>query len=118
MTNLERIKLELGTILPSDDELSIRLAEVGLTGTADYTPTSKLNKRQIYETTLSVLNATANDTKLMNNYREEDQSITGFQQNIRNRITQLENTIRQMDVTDTTIPDNGNENMFMLFRGE
>lgn len=109
--------MELGSITPSDDELTIRLQEVGISDPSiDYPPSDKQAKRHIYEGALSVLNSVANDAKLMHNYREEDQTISGFQQNIRNRITQLDNMIRKMDVQDYTEEDSGNSGMFMLFK--
>lgn len=118
MQNIERLKMELGSVLPSDDELTIRLQEAGIPdATAAYDPQSNANKKQIYEATLSVLSSVANDVKLLRNYREEDQSISGFAQNIQNRIMQLENQIRKMsDYDSDDTDDTANANFFMLFR--
>lgn len=111
-TNLERLKMETKGIDYPDSELSIYLAESGLSPDAEYDPSSAATKRAIYETALSVLESLANQPQLMKNYKSDDQSVTDFHDNLQARIDQLERKIRMMAVNDN---EYGNSNTFMLF---
>lgn len=109
----ERLQLETQGITLSPDELSIYLAEEGITDpNADYDPSSNLNKRQIYSAALSILNSVANNPSLMKSYKSDDITISDFADSIQNRIDQLERKIRMMSVTDDS---NSNSSTFMLF---
>ncbi|WP_317259111.1 hypothetical protein [Paenibacillus sp. J5C2022] len=61
MTNLERLQLETKGIILLPTELSIYLAESGLTDTDGYDPQSNSNKRKIYSAALAILNSVANN---------------------------------------------------------
>jgi hypothetical protein len=111
ITNAQRLTLEIGVTIPTND-LLIYLAEEGLTDTVNYDPSSNVNKRQIYSTALAILNSIANNPSNMKNYKEDDISISAFADSIQNRIDQLERKIRMMSVTDDT---NSSNTTFMLF---
>lgn len=111
MTNQERLQMEIGIAIPTN-ELSIYLAEEGLTDTATYDPSSPATKRKIYSSALSVLQSLANNPKNMKAYKQDDISVSDFAESIQNRIDQLERKIRQMAYSDDT---NANKSTFMLF---
>jgi len=101
MTYLDRIKLELQEITFNDTELTILAQENGIANPAlEYNPTSNTDKRAIYSTVLSVLEAIANNPNLMKNYKNEDISIMDFAESIQNRISQLERKIRLLPADD------------------
>lgn len=109
----ERLQLETQGITLSPDELSIYLAEEGITDpNGDYDPSSNLNKRQIYSAALGILNSISNNVTLMKNYKSDDITISDFSDSISNRIDQLEKKVRMMSVTDDS---SSNSSTFMLF---
>jgi len=109
----ERLQLETQGITLSSAELSVYLAEEGITNPeAEYSPSSNTDKRNIYSAALSVLNSIANNPSLMKSYKSDDITITDFADSLQNRIFQLERKIRMMAVTDDT---NSNSSTFMLF---
>lgn len=111
MNNLQRLRLEIKDIEMVDDELSIYLEENGLTPHDSYNPQSQTNKKEIYQTTLAILEMIANSPKLMKDYKvTNDVSVSQFHENLMARIDQLERKIRTM-ATDK----NNNGNTFMLF---
>ncbi len=101
MTNLERLQMEIGITMPTNN-LSVYLLEEGLTDTANYDPSSSINKRKIYSAALSILNSIANNPSMMKNYKEDDITVSDFADSIQNRIDQLERNIRLMAVNDTS----------------
>lgn len=100
MTNLERLKLEVEGIDFPDEKLSIYLQESDLQPQEEYNPASNSNKRKIYETAVSALNALANNPTLLKDYKLNDTTISNFSKNLQNRIEQLNNQIRTMASTD------------------
>lgn len=111
MTNSERLLMEIGIDIPSE-QLSVYLAEEGLTDSDQYDPSSA-NKRKIYLAALSVLNSIANNPQSMKAYRQDDITVSDFAESLQNRIDQLERKIRMMSSTETTT---NQSNTFMLFR--
>lgn len=112
MTNLERLKLETKGITLTPDELTVYLAEEGITDpNTEYDATSSTAKRKIYAAALSILNSVANNISLMKNYKEDDISISDFAESLSLRIDQLERKIRSMIINQS---DNAS-NTFMLF---
>lgn len=114
MNYIDRTKLELSNISLTDDELTIRIQESGISNpTDDYNPASNIDKKAIYSTVLSILESIANDPQQMRSIREEDQSISDVSANLQNRIDQLNRKIRMMDSSDD---ENINSSFFSLFR--
>jgi len=111
MTNLERLTMEIGINIPAE-QLSVYLAEEGLTDTDQYNPTSPSNKRKIYLAALSILNSIANNPHSMKTYKQDDLTVSDFAESLQNRIEQLERKIRMMSATDE---QEGNSSVFMLF---
>lgn len=101
MTNNERLLMEIKGIELTTAEIDIYLAENNLTATAEYSPTSNTNKRNILKTALSILESVANQPALMKNYKQDDISVSQFHENLMSRIESLEIKIRQ-------IPDDAN----------
>lgn len=109
----ERLQLETQGITLSPADLSIYLAEEGVTNPElDYDPSSNLSKRQIYSAALSILNSIANNPSMMKSYKSDDITISDFADSIQDRIDQLERKIRMMSVTDDL---SSNSSTFMLF---
>ncbi|QUL57357.1 hypothetical protein KDC22_13315 [Paenibacillus tritici] len=109
----ERFQLETQGITLSSAELSVYLAEEGVIDPeTEYSPSSNVDKRNIYSAALSVLNSIANNPSLMKTYKSDDITISDFADSLQNRIDQLERKIRMMAVTDDT---NSNSSTFMLF---
>lgn len=104
MTNIDRLKMEIEGITLTDEQLSIYLQESDLTSTNEYTPTSNINKKNIYRTALSILESIANNPTYMRNVKNNDMTITEFSKNINNRIDSLDRKIRLMSSDDN---DNG-----------
>ncbi|OAA90137.1 hypothetical protein [Clostridium coskatii] len=104
MTNIDRLKMEIESITLTDEQLSIYLQENDLTSTNEYTPTSNINKKNIYRTALSILESIANNPTYMRNVKNNDMTITEFSKNINNRIDSLDRKIRLMSSDDN---DNG-----------
>ena len=95
MTNLQRLNLEININgAYTDEQLGVFLQENGLDATEDYDPNSNTNKKDIFKTALSILEAIANDPQLMKTYKTEDMTITDFADNLQNRIDALERRIR------------------------
>lgn len=111
MINAERLNMEIGMTIPAD-QITIYLAEEGLTDTDNYDPNSKVNKRSIYAASLAILNSIANNPQTMKDYKEDDISVSAFADSIQNRIDQLERLIRMMPVSNDTA---ANSSTFMLF---
>lgn len=112
MTNLERLQLETKGISLTLDELSVYLAEEGVTNPEDeYDASSSIAKRKIYSAALAVLNSVANNPALMKSYKQDDITVSDFADSLQNRIDQLERKIRTMTINEL---DNGS-NTFMLF---
>lgn len=99
ITNLERIKMEIGMSIP-DDQYSIYLEEEGLIPSNTYDPQFEMNKRKLLMTTLAILNSIANNPSYMKNYKEDDITISMFAENLQNRIEQIEHKIRMLPVID------------------
>lgn len=112
ITNLERLKLETKGITLSDDELSIYLMEADLTPSSTYDPLSRVAKRNIYKSALSILESIANVPANMKNYKEDDISVSQFAENIQSRIDQLERKIRTMQTDDDKDSDSS---FFLLY---
>ena len=100
ITNLERLKMEVQGIDFDDDMLIVYLMENDLTHNAEYDPTSKSNKKAIYQTAVNVLESLANNPQMMKNYKTDDISITHFHTNLLNRIDDLRKKIRTMENDD------------------
>lgn len=97
ITNLERVKMEVGLTMP-DDHLSIYLEEEGLKSTDTYDSSSVVAKRKLLLTTLAILNSIANNPSYMKNYKEDDITISAFAENLQNRIDQIERKLRLLPV--------------------
>ncbi|WP_136606441.1 hypothetical protein [Paenibacillus dokdonensis] len=112
MKYIERLQLETKGITLTPDELSIYLAEEGVTNPeADYDASLTGDKRKIYAAALSILNSVANNPLLMKSYKEDDISVSAFADSIQNRIEQLERKIRTMSINESE----SKSNTFMLF---
>ncbi|GIP51830.1 hypothetical protein [Paenibacillus vini] len=112
MNNLERLKLETKGITLSPEELSVYLAEEGITNPdAEYDASSSTSKRKIYAAALSILNSVANNISLMKNYKEDDISVSDFSESLSQRIDQLERKLRSMAINESET----GSNTFMLF---
>ncbi|GIP20382.1 hypothetical protein [Paenibacillus sp. J22TS3] len=82
MKYIERLQLETKGITFSPNELSISLAEEGITNPAtEYGVSSIGDKRKIYSAALSILNSVANNPLLMKSYKEDDISVSDFKPN-------------------------------------
>ncbi|MBA9088038.1 hypothetical protein FHR92_004532 [Fontibacillus solani] len=112
MTNLERLQIEIQQSGFTDVELSVFLEESSLSPSEDYNPSSNENKKAIYQTALSCLEAIANNPQLMANRKFDDQSVDDFADSLQNRIDQLERKIRQLPSSDDV---GAKSNTFMLF---
>ena len=73
---------------------SISIGTVGQLRRIKHNPESNTNKKNILKTALSILEAIANNPQLMKNYKTEDMTITGFSENLQNRIDALDRKIR------------------------
>lgn len=113
MTNLQRLKIEVQQSGFTDDELSIFLEESLLFPSAEYNPASNENKKAIYQTALSVLEAIANNPQLLVNRKFDDMTVSDFAESLQNRIDQLERKIRMLQSSDDTATKG---NSFMLFQ--
>ena len=109
MTNLQRLLLEVQGINLDQNELAVYLAENYLNPHDEYNPPT--NKRNIYKTALSILESIANNPKLMKTYKLDDMTISGFHENLLNRIDQLERKIRSMKTDE----QEQTGNVFMMF---
>lgn len=107
MTNLNRLKMEVEGIELDDDKLSIYLQENNLNSIDEYTPTSNINKKNIYCSALAILESIANNPTLMRNYKTEDFSILEFSENLNNRIDALERKVRLMSSNDNDEDNTG-----------
>ncbi|MNW31434.1 hypothetical protein D3C74_83490 [compost metagenome] len=112
MTNLERLKIAIQESGFTDEELFIFLEESSLSPSEEYIPSSNENKKAIYQTALSCLEAIANNPQLMANRKFDDQTVDDFADSLQNRIDQLERKIRQLPSSDDVGVKN---NTFMLF---
>ena len=113
MTNLERLKLEISQSGYTDEELSIFLEESLLSPSDEYIPASNENKKAIYQTALSILEAIANNPQLLANKKFDDTSVSDFAESIQNRIDQLERKLRMLKSSDN---ESTQSNSFMLFQ--
>jgi len=113
MTNLERLKMSTEGVELQDDKLLIYLEENNLISTAEYVTTSNTNKKQIYKTTLSILEDIANSPSTMKNYKNDDISISNFAENLQSRISQLEKKIRQIPNDDDAVTSNDSGTSFV-----
>lgn len=105
MTNLERLKMEIGDYNIEDEKLIIYLMENDLDDNIEYDAHSNTNKKAIYATALNVLESIANNPTTMKNYKTDDISITHFATNLQNRIDDLRKKIANM-VTDEMVSEN------------
>lgn len=112
MNNLQRLELETKGINLEQDELIIYLQENGLKPFDEYNPQSATNKKQIYQSALSVLESIANNPQNLKNYKLDDMTISDFADNLMSRIDQLERKIRSLK-TDEQLQNESN--FFMLF---
>lgn len=112
MTNIERLQLETKGITLTPDDLSVYLAEEGITDpNKEYDASSNTAKRKIYSAALAILNSVANNPTLMRSYKQDDVTVSDFADSLQNRIDQLERKIRTMTINESK---HGN-NTFMLF---
>lgn len=111
MTNAERLQMEIQGITLTSDEIQVYLAENGLVDTDQYNPTSRINKRNILLTALSILESIANNPATMKDYKTDDISVTAFAENLQNRIDQLERKIRMINMDEQA-----DSSYFMLFK--
>lgn len=115
MTNIDRIKLEVEGVTLTDDTLAIYLQENTLTPTDEYSPTSNINKKNIYRTALSILESIANNPTYMKNIKNDDMTISEFSKNLNDRIDSLDRKIRLMSLDDN---DNGTGASFVYLFNE
>ncbi|MEK6990482.1 hypothetical protein NST08_09580 [Paenibacillus sp. FSL K6-1566] len=112
MNYTERLQLETKGITLTPNELTIYLAEEGISNPEiEYDASSASDKRRIYSAALSILNSVANNPTLMKSYKEDDLTVSDFAESLQNRIDQLERKIRSMSINQS---DNAS-NTFMLF---
>lgn len=112
MKYIERLQLETKGITLTPDELTIYLAEEGISNPElEYDASSASDKLRIYSAALSILNSVANNPALMKSYKEDDLTVSDFAESLQNRIDQLERKIRSMSINQS---DNAS-NTFMLF---
>ncbi|MED5103411.1 glutathionylspermidine synthase [Niallia circulans] len=111
MNNIERLQMEITGIELPHEELLVYLKESGLDGYTEYNASSKVSKRAIYETALSILHSIANQPHLMKNYKQDDMTVSDFSKQLQNRINQLEIKVRQMPKNDANP-----SNFFNLFQ--
>lgn len=100
MTNLERLKMEIGDYNIEDEKLIVYLMENDLTDNIEYNTSSKSNLKAIYKTALSILETIANSPLTMKNYKTEDVTISMFHKNLMNQIDYLNRKIRMMPSDD------------------
>ncbi|ETI68142.1 hypothetical protein [Neobacillus vireti] len=112
MNNLQRLELETKGIQLEQDELIVYLQENELKPFDDYKPQSATSKKNIYRAALSILESIANNPSGMKAYKIDDMSVTHFQENLMNRIDQLERKIRTLKTDDQL---QNESNYFMLF---
>ncbi|MFC0906233.1 hypothetical protein ACFHWD_16265 [Clostridium sp. MT-14] len=113
MTNLDRLKMEIEGIALEDDKLSVYLEENNLTATEEYTPTSNINKKNIYRAALAILESIANNPIYMRNIKNDDMTISQFSKNINDRIDALDRKIRLMSSDDSD--DNTGASFIYMF---
>jgi DNA polymerase II small subunit/DNA polymerase delta subunit B len=104
--------MEVSIPAMGQDELSVYLQENNLEPFDEYNPKSATNKKQIYQSTLSVLESIASSPTNMKSYKFDDTTINDFHDNLLNRIDQLEHKIRTLK-TDEQMQNESN--FFMLF---
>ena len=114
MKNLQRLDLEIQGIDLAAEDKSMFLEENGLDANAEYDTSSNTNKRNMYKTALSILEALANNPMLMRNYKTEGTSITDFADALNNRIQLLDRKIRLLP-TDEQM-QNDTSNFVYMFR--
>jgi len=114
MTNLERLKMATDGVEIVDANLLIYLEENTLIATVEYVPSSNTNLKQIYKTSLSILEDIANSPSTMKNYKNDDISISNFAENLQSRISQLEKKIRQIPNDDAIISNDGANFVYMF----
>jgi hypothetical protein len=107
MTNKDRLLEEVKNITLSNEIISIYLLESGLNGDSDYDPTSKSNLKQIYKTTVAILESIANDPASMKDYKQDDISVSAFHENLQSRIEYLNRKIRQLPDDNDVYNDGG-----------
>ena len=112
MNNLQRLELETKGIKLEQDELSIYLQENDLQPFTEYDPKSNTNKKNMYKSTLSVLESIANDVNRMKSVKVDDMTVSDFSDSIQNRIDQLDRKIRNLK-TDEQLQNESS--FFMLF---
>ncbi|MBV4431588.1 hypothetical protein KM803_09600 [Clostridium tyrobutyricum] len=101
MNNIDRLKMEIEGIEIEDDKLNVYLEENNLIYNEEYTPSSNINKKNIYRTALAILESIANNPTYMRNLKNDDMSITQFSENLNNRIDALTRKIRLMSDNDS-----------------
>lgn len=111
MNNLQRLEMEVSIQL-EQDKLTVYLQENGLQAFDEYNPQSATNKKQIYQSALSVLESIANNPQNLKNYKMDDMTVSDFADNLMSRIDQLERKIRSLK-TDEQLQNESN--FFMLF---
>ncbi|MEH7525815.1 hypothetical protein V7149_21475 [Bacillus sp. JJ1503] len=112
MNNLQRLELETKGINLSQSELTIYLQENDLQPFNEYNPQSATNKKNMYQSALSVLESIANNPSGMKSYKLDDMTVSDFHENLLSRIDQLTRKIRTLK-TDDEIQNNTNS--FMLY---
>lgn len=101
LNNIDRLKMEIEGIDIEDDKLNVYLEENNLVATEEYSPSSNINKKNIYRTALAILESIANNPTYMRNLKNDDMSITQFSENLNNRIDSLTRKIRLMSDNDS-----------------
>lgn len=112
MNNLQRLQMEVSIPAMGQDALSIYLEENGLQPFIEYNPSSATNKKQIYQSTLSVLESIASSPSSMKSFKMDDVTVNDYHSNLLDRIDQLERKIRNLK-TDEQIKNQSD--FFMLF---
>jgi len=105
MTNLQRLSIEIQGTNFTEQEKEVFLEENGLNADDQYIPSSNINKKNIYKSALSMLEALANNPQLMKDYKQDDITISQFHENLMSRIDQLERKIREIPNDDLSYQD-------------
>jgi len=112
LNNFQRLELETKGVKLEQSEMSIYLQENNLSPFNEYNPESATNKKQVYQSALSILESIANNPETMKNISHEDLSVSDFHDNLMNRIDQLERKIRSLKTDEQVENDT---NFFSIF---
>jgi len=110
--NLQRLQMETKGVTLEQAELIIYLEENDLAAFTEYNPQSATNKKNIYQSALSILESIANNPEHMRNIKDTEMSVSDFSDNLQSRIDQLEYKVRKL-LTDEQASIN--TSIFTLF---